>query len=146
MGANGDKIPYCAVDKLVKSYHNIGFKAITRDNLNHRLKKNKRGIRSDTLIGCFVIASIQSNDIISDLSNPSDALRDTSNSIITNTESNDKAVNSNIPNVGGRKKGSKKNVGKENDEKKKNLAQHVLLCLMKRKKAKNAGTLVQNGY
>lgn len=41
MGANGGKIPYGAVDKLVKNYHSNGFKAVTRDNLNYRLKKNK---------------------------------------------------------------------------------------------------------
>jgi hypothetical protein len=36
MGANGGKIPYGAVDKLVKTYHSNGFKAVTRDNLNYR--------------------------------------------------------------------------------------------------------------
>jgi hypothetical protein len=133
MGANGGKIPYGAVDKLVKTYHSNGFKAVTRDNLNYRWKKNKRGVRSDSLIGGSVIVSVRSNNIISDLSNPPDALGDISNNIITNTESNNEAVNSPTPNVGGRKKGLKKTSGKENEEKKNSLSQHVQLCLMKRK-------------
>ncbi len=71
MGANGGKVPYGAVDKLVKTYHSNGFKAVTRDNLNYRLKKNKSGVRSDPLIGSSVTASAQSNHIISDISNQS---------------------------------------------------------------------------
>jgi hypothetical protein len=58
MGANGGKIPYGAVNRLVKTYRNNGFKAVTRDNLNYRLKKNKRGVRSDSLIGGSVIVSV----------------------------------------------------------------------------------------
>jgi hypothetical protein len=69
MAANGGKVQYCAIDKLVKTYHSIGFKAVTRGNLKYRLKKKKRGVRSDPLIDSSVTVSAQSSDIISDLSN-----------------------------------------------------------------------------
>jgi hypothetical protein len=109
MGANGGKVPYGVVDKLVKTYHSNGFKAVTRDNLNNRLKKSKSGVRSDPLIGSSVTATVQSNDIISDLSNQSGTFQDISNCITTSTstitESNDEALNSNTSKVGGRKKG-----------------------------------------
>ncbi len=36
IGANGGKIPYGAINRLVKTYRNDGFKAVTRDNLNYR--------------------------------------------------------------------------------------------------------------
>jgi hypothetical protein len=41
MGAYRGKIPYGAVDRLVKTYHSNGYKAATRDNLNYRLKRIK---------------------------------------------------------------------------------------------------------
>jgi len=96
IGANGGKIPYGAVNKLVKTYHSNGFKAVTWDNLNYRLKKNKRGVRSGSLIGSSVIVSVWSNNITSDLSNPSDTISCISNNIVTNTELNNETVNSNI--------------------------------------------------
>jgi hypothetical protein len=39
IGANGGKIPYGGVDKLVKTYNKNGFKAVDKDNLYYRLKK-----------------------------------------------------------------------------------------------------------
>ena len=41
LGANGGNVPYGAVDKLVKSYHENGFKGVTRQNLYHRLERSK---------------------------------------------------------------------------------------------------------
>jgi hypothetical protein len=58
MGANGSKVPYGAIDKLVKTYHSNGFKAVTRDNLNYRLKKSKSSVRSDPLVGSSVTATV----------------------------------------------------------------------------------------
>jgi hypothetical protein len=150
MGANGGKVPYGAVDKLVKTYHSNGFKAVTRDNLNYRLKKSKSSVGSDPLVGSSVTATVQSNDIISDLSNRSGAFRDISNCITTSTstltESNDVALNSNTSKVGGRKKGSKKNSAKENEERKKALVTTCATLFNEEKtKAKKAGTLVPNG-
>jgi hypothetical protein len=37
MGANGGKVPYGGLDKIVKSYNKNGFKAGTRQNLYYRL-------------------------------------------------------------------------------------------------------------
>jgi len=129
MGDNGGRIPYGAVDKLVKTYHKNGFKAVTRDNLNYRLKKNKKGLPSDSIIGGSVNVSHRSNDVTSDLSNPSDGII-----VTTNVEPNNEAENTNVRNVGGRKKRSKKKSEKEEKEKKNYLSQHVLLCLMKKNK------------
>jgi hypothetical protein len=121
MGANGGKVPCGAVDKLVKIYQKNGFKAVTRDNLNYRLKKNKKGVTSDSLIGGSVNVSVRSNDVTSDLSNPSDALVDTSNTITTTTTTTDAPDGEVLlNNKGGRAKGSTKIAAKENEEKKKN--------------------------
>jgi hypothetical protein len=32
MGANGGKVPYGAMDKLIKTFNKNGFTAVTRDN------------------------------------------------------------------------------------------------------------------
>jgi hypothetical protein len=42
IGANGGKIPCGSVEKLVKTYNNNGFKAVTRQNLCYRLSKSKK--------------------------------------------------------------------------------------------------------
>jgi hypothetical protein len=42
IGANGGKIPYGAVNKLLKKYKTIGFKAITWQNLYYMLNKYKK--------------------------------------------------------------------------------------------------------
>jgi hypothetical protein len=63
--------------------------------------------------------SVRSNDITSDLSNPSDALGDMSNTIATaTTDAPDGEVLLNKK--GGRAKGSTKIAAKENEKKKKN--------------------------
>ena len=119
MGANGGKVPYGAVDKLVKIYQKNGFKAVTRDNLNYRLKKNKKGVTSDSLIGGSVNVSVRSNDVTSDLSNPSDALVDISNTFTTTTTTTTDAPDGEVllNNKGGRAKGSMKIAAKENEKK-----------------------------
>jgi hypothetical protein len=123
MGANGGKVPYGAVDKLVKIYQKNGFKAVTRDNLNYRLKKNKKGVTSDSLIGGSVNVSVaRSNDVTSDLSNPSDALVDILNTFTTTTTTTDVPDGEVLLNKkGGRAKGSTKIAAKENEKKKKEL-------------------------
>jgi hypothetical protein len=116
MGANGGKIPYGAVDQLVKTYHQNGYKAVTRDNLNYRLKKNKRSSGSDSLIGSSVAIGSHTSSvgIISDLTtNQSAPLIDTSNRV-------SEQINEVLPadtserNVGGRAKGWRKCHAKEN--------------------------------
>jgi hypothetical protein len=42
LGANGGKVPYGAVGKLIKSYHANGYKAVTRKNLYYHLSQTKR--------------------------------------------------------------------------------------------------------
>jgi len=146
MGANGGRIPYGAVDKLVKTYHKNGYKAVTRDNLNYRLKKNKKGLPSDSIIGGSVNVSHRSNDVTSDLSNPSDGIIVDGIIVTTNVEPNNEAENTNVRNVGGRKKGSKKKSEKEEKEKIKRLITTCATLFNEEKqKAKKAGTLVSNG-
>ncbi len=41
MGADGGKVPYGAMDKLVKKFNNNGLKAVNRQNLYYRLEKSK---------------------------------------------------------------------------------------------------------
>jgi hypothetical protein len=103
----------------VKTYHSNCYKAVTRDNLNYRLKKNKTCTNSikDSLIGSSVAMTNRSIDVISYLADQTAGLRDISN---TASAPIDEAPNTstNVTKVGGRKKGSKKNLVKEN---KKNL-------------------------
>jgi hypothetical protein len=84
---------------------------------------NKRGGKTDPLIGSSVTVSTKRSDINSDLSNQPDALREILNCIATVT--NDEAFK------GCRwSRRSKNNLAKENDEKRKSWSQHELLCLM----------------
>jgi hypothetical protein len=62
IGANGGKIPYGGVDKLVKTYNKNGFKAVTRDNLYYRLKKHKDNRDSVSLLGSSVVVSERSSN------------------------------------------------------------------------------------
>ncbi len=134
MGANGGRIPYGAVDKLVKTYHSNGYKAVTRDNLNYRLKKNKTCTSSvkDSLIGSCVTMTNRSIDVISDLSDQTAGLRDISN---TASAPNDEAPNTstNVTKVDGRKKGLKTNLVKENEKKG---ASHKMCYFVSRSKSK----------
>ncbi len=51
MGANGGKVCYGAIDKLVKKKINSnGFKAINQQNLFYRLKKLKNNKSNDNLL------------------------------------------------------------------------------------------------
>jgi hypothetical protein len=146
IGANGGKVPYSAIDKLVKTYHSNGFKSITRDNLNYRLKKNKRSGNADPLIGSALTtfsAPSKSSEVISDLSNPSDALMDISNTITTSTTEPNGEV---LKKVGGRAKGSTKSAAKENEKKKRELITTCATIFNEAKiKANKAGTLVPSG-
>ena len=49
IGANGGKVPYGAMDKLVKKFNSNGFKAVNRQNLYYRLEKLKNNKSNDSL-------------------------------------------------------------------------------------------------
>jgi len=42
IGAGGGKVPYGAVQKLIKKYNSNGFKSVTRKNLYYRLDRSKK--------------------------------------------------------------------------------------------------------
>jgi hypothetical protein len=141
------EIPYGTVDKLVKTYHSNGDKAVTRDNLNYRLKKKKTCTSSikDSLIGSSVTITNRSIDITSDLTDQTSRLRDISN---TASAPNDEAPNTsaNVAKVGGRKKGSKTNLVKENEKKKGALVTKCATLFHEAKvNAKKKDTVVPNG-
>ncbi len=50
IGANGGKLPYGSMDKLIKKYKDNGFKAVTRHNLYYRLKNMKSNMTIDKLV------------------------------------------------------------------------------------------------
>ena len=108
IGANGGKIPYGAMDKLVKTCNKNGFTAVTRDNLNYRLKKYKN---SPPLIGNTVSVSNETHGVLSDLTNASTSFENGHDKDIADAIEKDQ-INSVIEsikvNVGGRKKGSTK--------------------------------------
>jgi len=146
IGANGGKIPYGGVDKLVKTYNKNGFKAVTRDNLYYRLKKHKNNRDSVSLLGSSVVVSERSsNEVISDLSDDRVSLRDVSNIV---AEPNDAAPRTSTAVVakGGRRKGSTKKAAKENEEKKKELVTKCATMFHEEyAKAKKKGIIVSNG-
>jgi hypothetical protein len=51
IGVNGGKLPYGAMDKLVKIYQGNVFKAMTRQNLYYRLIRRKEDTTIDNLAG-----------------------------------------------------------------------------------------------
>jgi hypothetical protein len=70
IGTNGGKIPYGAVDKLVKVYHKNGFKGVTRQNIYYRLERskkcnNKDDFTSSTMIGTTVTTTSSSLGMVS---------------------------------------------------------------------------------
>jgi hypothetical protein len=102
MASNGGKIAYGEVDKIVKAYNANGFKAVTRQNLYHRLSKQKRGedsTTSKTQIVTVVTTGAETEGVISDL---------------TDVKYNNQIASISITNSGGRKKGSTRKKKKEN--------------------------------
>jgi hypothetical protein len=69
MGANGGKVPYGGLDKIVKTYNQNGFKAVTRQNLYYRLCNLKSGKTDErtNVLGCTIAASGASQEVISDI-------------------------------------------------------------------------------
>jgi hypothetical protein len=107
IGAHGGKLPYGAMDKLVKKYQGNGYKAITRQNLYYRLKCRKEDTTIDNLAGKSISIAVDTAAVLSDFSGDT----------FYNNSSNE-AETSNRSNIGGRKKGSTVR-GKAADEKKK---------------------------
>ena len=101
IGANGGKVPYGAMDKLVKKFNSNGFKAVNRQNLYYRLEKLKSNKSNDSLVGKTLSVSEDNTAIVSDLSG------ETLHTVTDNTTSNDTSIiNIAKSNAGGRKKGS----------------------------------------
>jgi hypothetical protein len=120
IGANGGKLPYGAMDKLIKKYQANGFKAVTRQNLYYRLKNRKEFMVREGLTVSTVSVAVESNAVFSDLTG------DTHNNSSNDTNERSGSIRGDsIPersirssNIGGRKKGSTAQAKVE--EKKKN--------------------------
>jgi len=67
IGANGGKLPYGAMDKLIKKYQANGFKAVTRQNLYYRLKIRKEFLAREGLTVSTVSVAVESNAVFTDL-------------------------------------------------------------------------------
>jgi hypothetical protein len=115
IGANGGKVPHGEMDKLVKSYNNNGFKAVTRQNLYYRLSK-LIVLNSDNdmqLMGQTIVTTAESEAVILDITDEQvlfNAMNDT-----------------NSTNIGGRRKGSTKEMSREKIITKKNI---ITQCAM----------------
>jgi len=121
IGANGGKIPYGAVEKLVKAYHRNGFKGVTRQNLYYRLERSKKCNKKDdsTMVGTTVTTTSSSLGTVSSVtmsyatSSRAAELSGDSGTSTTNTNGRDTSSAANIVtnssvNKGGRKKSSTK--------------------------------------
>jgi len=117
IGTNGGKIPYGAVDKLVKTYHKNGFKGVTRQKLYYQLERskkcnNKDDFTSSTMVGTTVTTTSSSLGTVSlvTMSNPISEAEESSGNQGTSTYDLDRDSTANIGSVnkGGRKKGSTK--------------------------------------
>ena len=114
IGANGGKVPYGAVDKLVKAYHKNGFKGVTRQNLYYRLERSKstKNDNTTTMVGTSITTMPSSLGTVSSvtISNPSQSEESFDNQGSTTRSTNDPVVS--VKNKGGRKKGSTKKAQK----------------------------------
>jgi hypothetical protein len=117
IGTNGGKIPYGAVDKLVKAYHKNGFKGVTRQKLYYQLERskkcnNKDDFTSSTMVGTTVTTTSSSLGTVSlvTMSNPISEAEESSGNQGTSTYDLDRDSTANIGSVnkGGQKKGSTK--------------------------------------
>jgi hypothetical protein len=68
MGANGGKVPYGAMDKLVKKFNGNGFRAVNRQSLYYRLEKLKENKSNISLVGKTLSVLEDNTTIVSDLS------------------------------------------------------------------------------
>jgi hypothetical protein len=145
MGKNGGKAPYGAVDKIVKTYNSNGFKAVTRQNLYYRLSKLKSGKSNDNsqLIGASIVTSSQTEGVLSDLTEEH-VLSDVSN---TQRDSQNEIQFISTTNIGGRKKGTTKQLKKESNLKVTNvISTCATLYLAELEQAKKLGLAnVPNG-
>lgn len=147
IGANGGKLPYGAMDKLIKKYQANGFKAVTRQNLYYRLKNRKEFTAREGLTVSTVSVAVESNAVFSDLTG------DTHNNSSNDTNERSGSIRGDsIPersirsNIGGRKKGSTAQA-KVKEKKKMDdvVTQCALLYCQAREKAKKLGTNVPDG-
>jgi hypothetical protein len=110
IGANGGKIPYGAVNKLLKKYKSNGFNAVSWQNHYYRLDKYKKADSNESLVGKSISIAGENSAVVSDLSNPSSNIITEANAesnAKANAESNAEASESiEIIRRGGQKKGS----------------------------------------
>jgi hypothetical protein len=102
MGANGGKLPYGSMDKLVKRYKDNGFKAVTRQNLYYRLKNVKSIMTIDKLVGKNLSISGDTYAVVSDLSG--ETFHDSSNNATKiNSSTNSTMIDASRTNIDSRK-------------------------------------------
>jgi hypothetical protein len=105
IGANSGKLTYGSMDKHIKKFKDNGFKAVTRQNLNYRLKNMKSNMTIDKLVGKNLSISGDNSAVVSDLSG--ETFHDSSNNATeTNTSTNSITISESKTNIGGQKKGS----------------------------------------
>jgi hypothetical protein len=147
IGANGGKLPYGAMNKLIKKYQANGFKAVTRQNLYYRLEKSKEFTARKGLTVSTVSVAVESHAVFSDLTG------DTHNNSSNDTNERSGSIRGDsIPersirsNIGGRKKGSTAQAKVEEKKKMDDVVtQCAFLYCQAREKAKKLGTNVPDG-
>jgi len=147
IGTGGGKVPYGAVQKLIKKYHSNGFKSVTRKNLYYRLERSKKTSSNESLIGQNISVLAENSAVCSNLSDPS------SNYISKESTAtdNDTASSSTIANTegikcGGRRKGSTKASVTENERKREEvITRCAILYNEEREKATSTDSCVPVG-
>lgn len=147
LGANGGKLPYGAMEKLVKTYNKNGFTAVNRDNLNYRLKqyRNNPPAKDNPVIGKKVLVTTSDDTlgVVPDLTaeETSDHLQTSEAQIPTTatitTDSNTSSGHAKKTNIGGRAKGSTKAAAAAMKEKLNHLVTHCAALYHKKKKKRN---------
>jgi hypothetical protein len=154
LGANGGKLPYGAMENLVKTYNKNGFTAVNHDNLNYRLKRyrNNPPAKDNPVIGKKVTTSNDTLGVVSDLT-----AEETSNHLQTSeaqisttatitTDSNTSSGHAKKTNIGGHAKGSTKAAAAAMKEKLNHLVTHCAALYHKKKEeAKLSGVRLLSG-
>ena len=156
LGANGGKLPYGAMEKLVKTYNKNDFTAVNRDNLNYRLKqyRNNPPAKDNPVIGKKVLVTTSDDTlgVVSDLTaeETSDHIQTSEAQIPTTatitTDSNTSSGHAKKTNIGGHAKGSTKAAAAAMKEKLNHLVTHCAALYHKKKEeAKLSGVRLLSG-
>ena len=145
IGANGGRVPYGEMDKIVKAYHEAGCKGVTCSNLYYRLSQLKK---TNPLIGTTLVLSTESAAVVSALTedlSPESPFDPNNPDHIPSTPENDPTPEK-AANIGGRAKGSTKSAVILAEQQQKDvITKCSIMFQAEKQKAKAVGCKVTTG-